>query len=167
MRDQDGFRRDYRARRKLPAPDGAPSQHQPTRCRETRSPASASAARAPPASCHAAAPPSRVMKSRRFRPITEFSSLAVAVDHTSRATVRSRFAAGGACQGRGQPVLGPRPGAASGSGRQELGSKSHERQRRPRLRVGGPHRGNSLSFTHSVGKEALAERRFGGAIPYI
>jgi hypothetical protein len=30
----------------------------------------------------------------------------VAVDHTSRATVRSRFAAGGACQGRGQPVLG-------------------------------------------------------------
>ncbi len=33
--------------------------------------------------------------------------------------------------------------------------------------LGGPHRGNSLSFTNSVGKEALAERRFGGAIPYI
>ena len=33
--------------------------------------------------------------------------------------------------------------------------------------LGGPHRGNSLSFTNSVGKEALAERRFGGAIPDI
>jgi hypothetical protein len=54
-----------------------------------RNPITASPAAARAASGHAAAPPSSVMKSRRFRPNTEFAlPRRAAVDHTSQRATR-------------------------------------------------------------------------------